>query len=81
MYHHTKNAYTILIGKLNGQRLLGDLIVDGRVKWKNTGFKVSAAVLLSIQVVWDVTPCGWVSVSECFEETWCHRNVENLPTT
>jgi hypothetical protein len=27
-----KNAYTILIGKLNDQRLLGDLIVDGRVK-------------------------------------------------
>jgi hypothetical protein len=44
------------VGKLKGQRLLGDLVVDGRVRWKKTGFKVSAAVLLSIQVVWDVTP-------------------------
>jgi hypothetical protein len=80
MRHHTKNAYTILIRKLNGKRLLGDLIVNGRVKWKNTGFKVSAAVLLSIHVVWDVTPCGWVSVSGLFEGSWCHRNVEYLPT-
>ena len=81
MLYHTKNGYRILIGKHNGQRLLGDLIVGGRVKCKNTGFKVYAAVLLNIQVVWDVTPCGWVSVSGRFEGTWCHRNVENLPTT
>jgi len=37
----------------------------------NMRFEVLTAVMLKIQVFWDVTLCHWVSGCQCSEEPYC----------